>query len=268
VIGIVAPYKMRKSTLKRNIVLNIVEDGGSGAICMYESNRTMVYAQFISMLAVRWLHKQGQYEAVDTFGRPVRWINGKDLVRVGNGYKKWFPLKAEAVNEGIKAFKALNDRLRVYDKSKDGGALASLSSLQRVLMRDKNRYGTDIAAVDHLLLIDEPGTDYEVMSKSARFLETFARREKTALLLLAQMNEASIKENGQGHSPGVKGGGDLAAAVDYMFTVSYKDTEEGVKASDLMTVTMRLSRYGDGGANVKSDLRIDPSSGWILGVAA
>lgn len=268
VIGIVAPYKMRKSTLKRNVVLNIVENGGSGSICMYESNRVMVISQFVSMLAVRWLYKQGQYDATDAQGRPVRWISGKDLVRVGNGYKRWHPLKAEAVNEGIKAYKAIGDRLRIYDKSKDGGALSSLSSLQRVLMRDKNRYGTDIAAIDHLLLIDEPGTDYEVMSKSARFLETFARREKVSLLLLAQMNEASIKENGQGHSPGVKGGGDLAAAVDYMFTVSYKESEDGNKNSDVMTVTMRLSRYGDGGAHVKSDLRIDPNSGYVFGVAA
>lgn len=268
VIGVVAPYKMRKSSLKRNIILNIVEQGGSAAICMYESNATMVKAQFVSMLAIRWMHETGHYEDKDTYGRPLNRISAKDLVRVRNGYKKWSPFKAEAVDVGIRTFKSYGDRLRIYDKSKEIGALSNLASLQRVLMRDKNRYGTDIAAIDHLLLIDESGSDYEVMSKSARYLETFARREKTALLLLAQMNEASIRENGQGHSPGVKGGGDLAAAVDYMFTVSYKEADEGQRQNDVMTVCMRLSRYGDGGAHVKSDLRIDPSSGLIFGTAA
>jgi hypothetical protein len=268
VIGIVAPYKMRKSTVKRNVVLNIVEAGGSADVCMFESNRTMVNAQFVSMLAIRWLHKTNQYDAKDKRGNPIRWISAKDLVRVRAGYRQWDALKVEAVNQGIKQFKALGERLRVYDKSKDGGGLNDLGSLQRVLLRSKKRYGTDIAAVDHLLLISEPGTDYEVMSKASRFLETFARREKVSLLLLAQMNEASIRENGTGHSPGVKGGGDLAASVDYMFTVAYKEQAEGsIGKNDVMTICMRLSRYGEGGANVTADLRIDPTSGWILGVA-
>src|SRR5690606_39630848 len=42
VIGIAGAYKMRKSTLKRNIVLKVAEDGGSAAVCMLESNATMV----------------------------------------------------------------------------------------------------------------------------------------------------------------------------------------------------------------------------------
>lgn len=269
VIGIVGAYKMRKSTVKRNVILNLVENGGSAAVCMLESNRTMVNAQFVSMLAIRWLHKQQKYNAVDERNHPIRWISGKDLVRVRKGYRAWHPLKRAAVDEGIKAFKAIGDKLRVYDKSHKGGALSDLASIRRVLLRDKKRYGTDISAIDHLLLIDEPGTDYEVMSKSSRFLEGFARKEKMSMLLLAQLNEASIRDGNNGHSPGVKGGGDLSAAVDYMFSVTYRDGSDGQqKQDDLMTICMRLSRYGEGGANVTADLRIDPSSGWILGVAA
>lgn len=266
VIGIAAPYKMRKSTLARNIALNIVREGGSAAILMYESNKRMVVAQFVSMFAIEFLINEGAYQKMGERSKsPLKWLSAKDLVRVRAGYRQWEPIKVAAVDYGIAEYRKLEKRLRIYDKSKDGGALYDLGSAQRVLLRDKRLYGTDIAVIDHATQIMEGGSIYDRMSTIAPFLETFARRQKMAMCILAQMNEATVNSDREKHSPGVKGGGDLPAAVDYLFTVSYREEDEnGQRNDDKMTITMHLSRYGSGGTDVKADLPIDPSSGLSL----
>lgn len=263
VIAIVGPYKMRKSTLMRIVAYNIVNAGGSVAILMLESTRRMVIAQFVAMYAVEWLYKNNLYDTSDQYGQPLRWINAKDLVRIREGYLKWDRRKVEAVNHGIQRYKQLGNRLRIYDKGKDSGALNDLNSLRRVIMRDKHLYKPQFVAVDHLQRITEPGNDYEVMFTASRFLETLARHEKIAMCLLSQVSESEIKSGVKSHSPGVKGGGDLSAAVDYLFTVTYGlEDDLGRVNKDRMTVKMHLSRYGESG--VSSDIRIDPSSGLLL----
>lgn len=263
VIGIAAPYKMRKSTLARNIALNIARNGGSVAILMFESNKRMVVAQFVSMFAIEYLLENGMYNQTGAKSKnPLRWISAKDLVRARAGYKHWDAQKVAAIDYGIAQYRKLEKNLRIYDKSKDGGMLYDWSSATRVMMRDKRLYGTDLAVIDHVTQIIEPGSIYDRMSTIAPALETFARRQKIALCALAQMNEATVKGNRDDHSPGVKGGGDFPAAMDYLFTVSYNEADEdNVRRDDQMTITMHLSRYGTGGSNVKDTIMIDPSSG-------
>jgi len=263
VIAIVAPYKMRKSTLLRIVALNIAKQGGSVAILMLESTRRMVVAQFVSMLAVEWLWNAGLYDALDRWGQPLRWIGAKDLVRIRGGYRKWDERKVEAIDYGIRKYRELQNRLRIYDKGKDSGTLSDLTSLRRIIMRDKHLYGADLIAVDHMQRINEQGNDYEVMYNTSRYLETMARHEKIAMMLLAQVNESEIRSGVKTHSPGVKGGGDLSAAVDYLFTVSYgREDADGLAHKDRMTVKMHLSRFGEGG--VSADIRIDPFTGLLL----
>lgn len=266
VIGIAAPYKMRKSTLARNMALNIARDGGSVAILMFESNKRMVVAQFVTMFAIEFLINNGLYHKIGERSKnPLKWLSAKDLVRVRAGYRQWEPAKVAAIDYGISEYKKLEKRLRIYDKSKEGGALYDLGSAQRVLLRDKRLYGTDLAIIDHATQIMEGGSIYDRMSTIAPFLETFARRQHMALCILAQMNEATVKSNRDDHSPGIKGGGDLPAAVDYLFTVSYREEDsDGQRKDDAMTVTMHLSRYGNGGTDVKQEVMIDPASGLAL----
>jgi replicative DNA helicase len=266
VIGIAAPYKMRKSTLARNIALNVARNGGSVAILMYESNKRMVVAQFVTMFAVEFLINNSLYEAKgERSGSPLKWISSKDLVRVRSGYKYWDRAKVAAIDYGIAEYRKLEKNLRIYDKSKEGGSLYDLGSAQRVLLRDKRLYGADLAIIDHATQIMEGGSIYDRMSTIAPFLETFARRQNMALCILAQMNEETVKGQRASHSPGVKGGGDLPAAVDYFFTMSYREEDEnGQRRDDVMKVTMHLSRYGMGGTDVNAELPIDPASGLSL----
>lgn len=263
VLAIVGPYKMRKSTLMRIIAYNIVNAGGSVAILMLESTRRMVVAQFVAMYAVEWLYRNGLYDSMDQWGQPLCWISGKDLVRIREGYRKWDKRKVQAVDYGIQRYRELGTRLRIYDKGRTTGALSNLASVKRVIMRDKHLYEPQLVAVDHLQRINEPGNDYEVMFTASRTLETMARHEKIAMCLLSQVSEQEIKSGQKSHSPGVKGGGDLSAAVDYLFTVHYgMEDDFGKVQKDRMTVKMHLSRYGEGG--VSSDIRIDPFSGLLL----
>lgn len=266
VIGIAAPYKMRKSTLARNIALNVAREGGSVAILMYESNKRMVVAQFVTMFAIEFLINNNLYHAIGQRSHnPLKWISAKDLVRVRAGYRQWESAKVAAIDYGIGEYRKLEKNLRIYDKSKEGGSLYDLASAQRVLLRDKRLYGADLAVIDHATQIMEGGSIYDRMSTIAPFLETFARRQKMAMCILAQMNEATVKSNREDHSPGIKGGGDLPAAVDYLFTVSYREEDENhQRKDDAMTITMHLSRYGSGGTDVKAELPIDPASGLSL----
>jgi replicative DNA helicase len=264
VIGLTAPYKMRKSTLARNIALNMAREGASVAILMYESNRRMVAAQFVSMLAIEYLVKNDLYYGKRN-NHEFRWISAKDLVVQRKGYKKWYPEKVAAVDYGIAEWRKLENNIRIYDKSKQGGKLVDLASAHRVLLRDKRLYGTDIAIIDHATQIMEPGSVYDRMQKIAPFLETLARQEQFAMCILAQMNEESVKGSRDSHSPGVKGGGDLPAACDYLFTLSYREADaDGMRDDSTMTITMHLSRYGTGGSDVKQPIPIDPASGLHL----
>lgn len=260
-------YKMRKSTLARNIALNLARQGASVAILMFESNRRMVVAQFVTMFACEWMRANGFYNA-EVGNAKLRWrLSPRDLVRAGALYRNWDKRLVAAINHGILEYKRLGVNLRVYDKSSAGGALSDLASTHRVLLRDKRMYGVDFAVIDHITQINEAGSIYEKMQKASPFLETFSRRHKIALCILAQLNEETVRGSQDNHSPGIKGGGDLPAAVDYLFKTMYREKDEAGarKPHDTMRVVMHLSRYGPGDADEKQELTIDPVTGLIFG---
>lgn len=275
VLGVVGMYKGRKSSTARSAVKHLVDEGGSVDLCMLESNATMVRALFICMYAIEWLRANGEYEALDDDNQPIRDISAKELVRARNKYLQWHKTQVAAIQYGIRRFKALGNRLRIFDKTAEGGALKDLDSIKRVLLRSKQRYGkADLAVVDHMLLISGFETEHELMKTASIELETFARHERMNLMLLAQMSEEAIKAGSRRRTSGVKGGGDLAAACDYVFTVNYKGALTSPKRGaiapsttqdNILRITMEYSRYGEGGKNVYADVEIDPATGLIFG---
>lgn len=263
VVGIVAPEKSRKTTLALNWALNHIEQGESVAILMLEDTATAIKAKFVSMLAVRWLIREGLYDKADKHNFPMySGLSAKNLLMTRNGYKKWDATRQRAVDVGLAQFHAMQKRLRVYDRGFHTGNLGNLQSCLRVLMYDKRRYDTSLVVIDHLQRITAPHTTlYDRMSESVNALEEYARKHQTSLLLLSQMNE-DAKKAGYDTVAGTKGGGELGAAVNYMLRVSHRYDKEAHVG--YMTLNMFLSREGIGGKDEKQTIRVEPTSGLIL----
>lgn len=264
VMGVLSPYKGRKTSLMLNVILNLVESGASASILMLESTQEFLKCQIASLLAMRWLIQNGLYHSADHYGLPMHiGLSAKDIFDANNQYLTWHPTRQTALREAFAQMRKYGDKLRIYSTGHKAGKLSNLASCERVLMYDLRRYKTDIAAIDHVQRISAYGNIFERMSLISNALESFARREGVALLLLSQMNEEGIKAETQGNSPNVKGGGDLSAAVDYMVSLTY-DPPEDEKEKAYLRMNMRLSRYGAGGKLVSADMEIERTSGLLL----
>lgn len=273
-MAIAAPMKQRKTSLTLNMLIHMARKGHSVALLMFESNKRMVNAMMVSMLAIEWLVKQGLYDATDTDeqGRTIGSANqiwASTLVRIQGRYPTLGRIRAEAIREGIKEFNRLGDCLRVYDRTKDGGSLNDNTSIHRICLRDKALYDTDFIAIDHAQRINEPGKDYEKLTAIVPYLESLARRENIAMCLLAQLKADEAEGTGNTHLSGIRGGAVLDEAVDYMLITGYKqlipgDENGGRYPNDALKLGLQHSRYGDGGAHKRAFVKIDPNTGWIL----
>lgn len=271
-IATVGAYKMRKSSLTRNVALNVARRaGGSVALYMLENRREVVAAEFISMLAIEWLIDKGYYKAVEAEmpHMPLRYISPKDLMREGNRYKRWDKTKVAAIEHGRAAWRELleQERIRIYDRSHKGGNISTLASFNRVFMRDKRLYRPQLAIIDHAQRFNERGTDYERMGKIIPAVEELARRELVTTWLLSQMNAEGIDRafsGGDAYGSGARGGGDLDAGIDYLLTTRYKvKLPDGQKTPpEHLLIELKHTRYG--GGDRRAVVEIDPFTGYIL----
>ncbi len=269
-LAIVASMKQRKTSLMLNILINMARAGKSVALMMLESNKRMVNAMIVSMLSIEYIMGQGWYFRVEEDGRtPINQVSADALVKAQARYREWGKYRIEAVDYGIAEFRKLERNLRVYDKTRTGGSLHNIASIQRVCLRDKALFDTDMIAIDHAQRINEPGKDYEKLIAIVPYLETLARRENIAICLLAQLKADAAEGTGDSHLSGVRGGSILDEAVDYMIITGYKQKMEepqgGVSRypNDALMIGLQHSRYGDGGSHKRAFVAIDPNSGWL-----
>ncbi|MEO0596622.1 MAG: hypothetical protein AAF126_10960 [Chloroflexota bacterium] len=271
-IAIAAPMKQRKTSLVLNMLISMARSGRSVALMMLESNKRMVNGMLVSIFAQEWILANNLYTKMDydsngqTTGK-AQTINAKLLTQLRGNYPQLGEIRTQAIQHGIRELRALSGRLRVYDRTRNGGSLSDCASIHRVCLRDKTLYDTDFIAIDHAQRINERGSDYEKLTTVVPYLETLARRENIAMCLLAQMNASTAEGTGNTHLAGVRGGSVLDEAVDYMFITGYKQkisgSEERRPASELI-VGLQHSRYGDGGAHKRAVVEIDPWTGLIL----
>jgi replicative DNA helicase len=261
---IAAAYKMRKSSLMRNIAVNAARDGASVTIATLEGTQEIVIGQIVTMFAAEYLLNNRMYSERDKNGHPLNAISAKLLLRLRNNYKTWLDKRqVAAISYGIAQYKALGDKLRIYDATSKNGGLSDIESIRTMTMRDKEKYGCQLLFLDYLTRIKAKGaTIFDRVSTMALDLQSLALKQNVALTVLAQRNEETIRGGGDDHSPGVKGGGDPAATADYLFLVEYGKGPDGQEDWDQMKLTLRLSRYGEAGKDVY--LPIHAASGWIL----
>lgn len=273
-MAIVAAMKQRKTSLLLNMLLNMARDGKSVALMMLESNKRMVNAMLVSMMAVEYIIHNQQYglPIVNEHGTSMgesQNIYASSLVKLQRRYPVLGELRAKAIEHGIAELKRLGDRLRIYDRTREGGSLNDNASIHRVCLRDKSIFDTDFIAIDHAQRVNEQGNDYEKLAKVVPYLETLARRENITMCLLAQLKAGEAEGTGDNHSSGVRGGSILDEAVDYMLITGYRqkmpDSDIGTRyPSDALMIGLQHSRYGDGGSGKRKHIAIDPSSGLVL----
>jgi replicative DNA helicase len=261
---IAAAYKKRKSTLLRNMAIGGLRKGASMTIAAREGTQGLLAAQLVSMLAVEWLVKKGLYSQNDARGIPLNQISAAQLMRLKKRYRTVLHRhQVEAVDAGLAEFRQWGDRLRIYDPSQKNGGLSNFSSFQMVIYRDLQKYGIDIAFADYFQLFGAGRkTLYEDTAFMARQSQQMAADHDFALVMLAQLNEESVKGNNSGHSPGVKGGGDPAATADLLLTTDYPQDASGDPMYDQLRVKIKLARHGEAGKF--HDFPIHPASGLIL----
>jgi replicative DNA helicase len=271
-MAIAAPMKQRKTSLVLNMLIHMARCGHSVALMMLESNKQMVNAMIVSMLAIEYLMKNKAYNA-DIQGGKANQIWASSLVKMRARYRLWQDIRVAAVDYGIAEFRKLEQNLRVYDRTKAGGSLLDSASIHRVCLRDKALYNTDFIAIDHAQRIHVPGVgnnDYEKLTAIVPYLEGLARREEIAMCLLAQLKAGESEGTGDSHIAGVRGGTVLDEAVDYMLITGYKQKAPddgtgtpGRLPNDVLMIGLQHSRYGDGGSHKRQYVALDPNSGLI-----
>lgn len=246
IVAVIAPYKMGKSRLTRNMILAAAMQKHPVGVYLLEGSRTDFYLDLWAMLATGHLRRnlddeQFLKEAV-LDGRHLR-----DVLRT--------PAQHRALQLARKDIEELAPYLRICD-GRDG--ITDLAKLEARMRRDLFLFHNEIIFLDHLQLVNAGRKSiFENVSAAVAVLQRFAVTEGVVTVIVSQQNEAGIGVS-DSYSPNVKGGGDLAAACDYIFTLKY----EGEKTPDLLTVRLKLSRRAQPGERIYV---INPTSGLVLG---
>lgn len=265
---IAGAYKQRKTTLALNFMLSVLFQGGSVCFLSREMLREQVTFNFIAMLAVAWIRRNGHYSKtfeVKSTGEklPVHLISADNLRQAGDGYKSWNPISRDAVDAGMEMFASFGRRLRVYDTTPEGGALSDMHSAEMVYRRDKMLENCDLMAADYAGLFGAEGAalteQYEYRARKFQTMLSLG----TPILVLVQRTEEGVKRSAtaddESHSPSAYGGGAFPAAADYLMLVRYEELD-GNRESNL-TVTMKNTRHSQGG---KETYQIHSPSGLLL----
>lgn len=261
-------YKSRKTTCMINWILSAYRAGKLPAILSFENSKQVTTMQIIAMLAIEYLFEQKKIAY--TSEASAFWISADQLMRMGKTYKqKWAGLKAEAVEYARDTFRDMKKGIRIYDQSHKGGNLSDIDSCRSVIIRDMHLYGGNIFAIDHQGLIDAPskeiyeGTRY--VSKQLMKISRYSDPHPISLLVLAQLNEETIKSNTkkEKYTTGIKGGGDTNANADYVIrTTPVPDPINRKFHNDRVEIQVKLTRWS--GGTGKHIVKFHPESGLLM----
>lgn len=235
---ITAPYKGRKTTLMRNLVIQACREGASVSVFALEGTETGAYAGLTALLAT---------ERLIAWGCPDEAVLSETFIL--RGYRS--DVQQQAIAEARTELDGWN--LRIYDARK---GIAQPDKLLRYIKRDRFLFGLNVYAVDYLQLLGE-GKLFDRIESTTHRLQQVTVEERLTALILAQLNEATIRESEDTYSPGVKGGGDPAAAADFLLRTKY----DGKSAPGVLTVELKLARHARPG---KQRYAINAPSGLIL----
>lgn len=273
---LVGMYKGGKSSAMRSAILGALRSGASVTLLTLEGYQEMIVAQFIAMLMAEYLLENELYFETRQQGEDrvfLRDVSSLSIILAGNAYEQlWFPEQIAARRWAEAEFAKFGKRLRIYDPRSKYGRVSDLPSLQRLLLKDKYQYGSDIGAVDYLGRIKRTaGQSYfDLTDDAALSLQDTALAHDLAIIILAQQSEEAIKNNNTGKgagTPGVKGGGTPAATADGLWMVGGDDDMPYNPNDPLFRMELRLSRYAPSskkGHTEEAYYHIHAPSGYII----
>lgn len=240
---IVAPYKSGKTTVMRNGVINTAQAGhGVGVFCA-EGSREMFTLDCQAMIATGVLADQNYR------GDDLR-LDGLFIRRFYHRPGVFKSYELNAVNESKRIWDSLP--IQLWDK-RDG--VTNLTTLRYLIKRSKLEYGLRVFWADYSQLFGDGGTLFERQSETSKAIQDIAASEDVAICMLAQQNEEQVRNGNEGHSPGVKGGGDAAAAADFLLIPKIDQD------NPFMELRLKLSRHTRPG---KGNHYINRSSGLMM----
>lgn len=239
---IVGAYKQGKSTIMRNAVLYAAGLNNPVGVFCAEGSREMFTLDCQAMLATGLLLDQGlRGEALKLNGLGIRryyWQSGVFTNR-----------ELEAIHEAREIWRGLP--VHIWD-TKD--QITNLSTLRYLVKRGRVHHGISSFWADYSQLFGE-GNIYERQSSTALTVQNIAQTENVAFCMLNQKNEEGVKGSG-GYSPNVKGGGDAAAAADFLLVPKIDGDTPCV-----IDVELKLTRHSRAGSGMHL---MAPSSGLII----
>lgn len=203
---IVGAYKTGKTTLMRNIILDIAENGVACDVFCAEGSREMFALDCQAMIATRLLCERGE------LNQSKLRLSGLFLRRAWRRRDAVFTAQEhKALKDAREVWNTLN--IRVWD-TVDG--IRNLVTLRHRIQQSRFEFGSIVHWLDYSQLFGEDGTIYERQSNTAKTVQEIAQAENVAVCVLAQRNESAIGGGGESYSVGVKGGGDASAAADFL----------------------------------------------------
>lgn len=260
IIAIGGRQKGRKTSTARMLLLQAALTADlqpnprvSIAFCTFENDQESTYWDFVCMIAARILWDNRIYgEKLDlsTPERTVEPIEAWKLVtprQIRKYYERgalhrWHPDIFSAVQRAIGIMDDLP--IWIYDRTAENGGLKNLDSLKSVATMHKFNHVEDdqlyILCGDYAQLIPNEGDIFKDMVALSNWIIEAAQQYPATVMMLTQLNEQANFAKAKGEKMewiGVKGGGDLTAAVHYFFTTDYDK-----KTPDELTLELAVSR--------------------------
>jgi replicative DNA helicase len=243
---VAAAYKQGKTTLMRNIALNVAQAGAPIDIFCAEGSRELFTLDCVAMLATGlMLDREARTNELR--------LSGLFIMRAWRHKTLFTKDEFECISAAREIWAKLP--IRVWD-SRDG--IKDHSVFRHRIKKSKLDHGARIHMGDYSQLWGNSGTLFERQSETSQVVQDIATTENVAVWMLAQKNEDSIK--GGGYSAGVKGGGDAAAAADFLLIPAISEDGD-------YQIQLKHSRHTSGGSDYHL---VNPSSGlfidkWVKG---
>lgn len=238
-----APYKSGKTTLCRNILLTAAKAGHPVGMFCAEGSRELFALDCQAMLATEILFKDdpdGTHRLSGLFIKRYYWRQGIFTAP-----------ELDATNKARDIWNELP--IEIWD-TKDG--IRDLVTLRYLIKRAKMTNGTQVFWGDYLGLFGE-GEIFKRTETVAHTIEEIAVNDNVFFGMLAQQNEEQIRSSGRSHSPGIKGGGDPAAAADCVLIPSIDRDKP-----NYLNVLLKLSRHSPDG--IENSHKVIPACGLLL----
>lgn len=238
---LVAAYKQGKSTVMRNCVLKAASLNNPVGVFVAEGSRELLALDCQAMLAASILIDQGVKNPR---------LNGLFIRRHYWAKEDITKQEIEAIDEARQVWDGLP--IHLWD-TRD--TIRNHSTLRYLVKRGRVHHGITSFWGDYSQLFGS-GNLFDRQSATALLVQDIANSEGVAFCMLAQKNEESIKGSQEQYSAGVKGGGDAAAAADFLL-VPQIDGD----APNFLTINLKYSRHT---RPLRGEHYINPASGLII----